>query len=302
VTATATVDLGGGNYGSTSEFAQNSIAILANIAPSGADNAINVTEDTNYVLTLADFGFSDIDGDDLMQVNFTTTPSSGTLNYNGTPFTAPNFVSKQDIIDGRLTYSPATNANGNAFTSFTFQVQDDGGTANGGQDTDQSPNTITINISQINDAGTFGGNTSATTNEDTATAGTVTFADTADGYSSNNFVLAADAINGTATIDSNGNWTYTPDANYHGSDSFTVQVTDDDGNTENLATFITVTPVNDAGTFGGNTLLMLPMDTQGIPLLLIPLPPMVSQQLMQQVIGLTPLPLTLMVAIRSPFK
>ena len=35
---------------------------------------------------------------------------------------------------------------------FTFQVQDDGGTANGGVDLDQSANTITINVTSVNDA------------------------------------------------------------------------------------------------------------------------------------------------------
>ena len=35
-------------------------------------------------------------------------------------------------------FTPAANANGTAYASFTFQVQDDGGTANGGVDLDQS--------------------------------------------------------------------------------------------------------------------------------------------------------------------
>ena len=33
-------------------------------------------------------------------------------------------------------FTPAANANGAAYASFTFQVQDDGGTANGGVDLD----------------------------------------------------------------------------------------------------------------------------------------------------------------------
>ena len=36
--------------------------------------------------------------------------------------------------------------------SFTFQVQDDGGTANGGVDLSQSANTSTINVNAVNDA------------------------------------------------------------------------------------------------------------------------------------------------------
>ena len=64
-------------------------------------------------------------------------------------------------------FTPAANANGDAYATFTFQVQDDGGTANGGEDTDQSANTITVNVTSVNDAPAGTDNT-VTTNEDTA--------------------------------------------------------------------------------------------------------------------------------------
>ena len=38
------------------------------------------------------------------------------------------------------------------YATFTFQVQDNGGTANGGVDLDQTPNTITVNVTAVNDA------------------------------------------------------------------------------------------------------------------------------------------------------
>ena len=53
------------------------------------------------------------------------------------------------------------------YASFTFQVQDDGGTANGGVDLDQSPNTMTINVTAVNDA-PAGTNKTVTALEDTA--------------------------------------------------------------------------------------------------------------------------------------
>ena len=46
-----------------------------------------------------------------------------------------------DITAGKLVFTPAANANGAGYASFTFQVQDDGGTANGGVDLDPSANT-----------------------------------------------------------------------------------------------------------------------------------------------------------------
>ena len=48
-----------------------------------------------------------------------------------------------------LVYTPAANANGNSLASITFQVQDSGGTANGGVNLDQTPNTIAFNVTPV---------------------------------------------------------------------------------------------------------------------------------------------------------
>jgi len=45
---------------------------------------------------------------------------------------------------------PGANANGSGYASFTFQVQDDGGIANGGDDLDDVANTMTINVTRGN--------------------------------------------------------------------------------------------------------------------------------------------------------
>ena len=52
---------------------------------------------------------------------------------------------------------PAPNGNGTGYASFTYTVRDNGGTANGGQDTDASPATITFNVTPTNDAPTSTG-------------------------------------------------------------------------------------------------------------------------------------------------
>ncbi|MDW3548691.1 hypothetical protein NQ354_25345, partial [Escherichia coli] len=59
-----------------------------------------------------------------------------------------------DIAAGRLVYVPGANGNGAGYAGFTFQVQDDGGTANGGVDTDPTPNRITFDVAAVNDAPT----------------------------------------------------------------------------------------------------------------------------------------------------
>ena len=61
-------------------------------------------------------------------------------------------VSVANIAAGNLKFTSAANGNGAAYATFTFQVQDDGGTANGGVDLDQSPNTMTVNVTAVNDA------------------------------------------------------------------------------------------------------------------------------------------------------
>jgi hypothetical protein len=123
-----------------------------NDAPSGADKTVSTNEDTAYTFTVGDFGFSDIDGNTLQAVKITTLPAAGTLTNNGVAVAAGSFIPVADITGGHLVFTPAANANGTGYASFTFQVQDTGGTANGGVDTDPSANTITIDVTAANDA------------------------------------------------------------------------------------------------------------------------------------------------------
>ena len=72
--------------------------------------------------------------------------SAGGLTLAGAAVTAGQRVSAADIAAGRLQYSAPVWASGPRYASFTFQVQDDGGTANGGIDIDPTPNTMTFNV------------------------------------------------------------------------------------------------------------------------------------------------------------
>ena len=63
--------------------------------------------------------------------------------------------------------SPMPNVNGSPLTSFLFQVQDNGGTANNGVDLDPASATLTINVQPVNDPPT-GNNATLTALEDTA--------------------------------------------------------------------------------------------------------------------------------------
>ena len=107
----------------------------------------------------------------------------------------------------------------------------------------------------MNDSGSFTGSTSATGSEDDlAITGTLVFTDAIDGDSVPSYTITSESSNGTASIDATtGAWSYAPNTNFNGSDSFTVTVTDDDGYTETQVISLTVASVNDPGSFTGNT-------------------------------------------------
>jgi hypothetical protein len=143
------------------------LAATANKAPTGTSATLTATEDTARTLTTADFGYADPledEANDLLAVKITSLPAAGTLQLNGANVTTGQYVTAADIAAGLLVFTPAADANGASYTSFTFQVQDDGGTANGGVDLDASPNTLTFNVTAVNDTPSFtkGANQSVT--------------------------------------------------------------------------------------------------------------------------------------------
>ena len=126
-----------------------------NDAPAGNNNTIATIEDSQYTFAAVDFGFTDPnDGpaDALTAVKVTTIPGAGTLTLAGVAVIAGQTVAIADISAGNLKFAPAANGNGTGYASFTFQLQDDGGTANGGVDLDATPATISINVTAVDDA------------------------------------------------------------------------------------------------------------------------------------------------------
>ena len=131
----------------------------ANHAPAGTDKTITtLLEDSAHTFAVADFGFTDpldTPANALLAVKITTLPGAGSLTSNGVAVAVNQFVSAADLSGGKLKFTPATNANGAAYASFTFQVQDNGGIANAGVDLDPTPNTLTLNVTAVNDAPSF---------------------------------------------------------------------------------------------------------------------------------------------------
>src|SRR5438034_319830 len=103
-----------------------------NEAPAGADKTVTTNEDTDYTFAASDFGFSDLSDsmcNSLAAVKISSLPVDRTLRNNDNAVTAGQLVSEVNSNAGKLKFSPAANQNGSGYASFTFQVQDDGGTA-----------------------------------------------------------------------------------------------------------------------------------------------------------------------------
>lgn len=145
-------------YSGTSEAA-NLTVVAKNDSPDGADRTLVLLEDGAVTLSAADFGFidaADVPGDALLAVQIVTSPAHGSLRLNGITVSAGQFVSRTDIDAGRLQFTPATNAHGAIYSSFGFRVRDDGGTTEGGIDLDPVTNTITFDVTSVNDVPTLG--------------------------------------------------------------------------------------------------------------------------------------------------
>jgi large repetitive protein len=223
VTATATAQ-DGASFASASDSASTQVG-TGNLAPVTAGGVVAGTEDT---ATTGQLQAQDPNGDPL---TFALAPNGGPA--HGTLTINPN---------GTYSYTPAANFNG--ADSFTYTVSDgNGGTATG---------TIVVNVASVNDAPTTSGGT-ASGNEDTIVTGALAASDIDGGTLS--FALAPNGgpAHGSVTINPNGTYSYTPAANFNGTDSFTYRVSDGQGGTTLGTISVTVSPTNDAPTTSGAT-------------------------------------------------
>ena len=96
-----------------------------NTAPTAADKTVTTGEDRAYAFTADDFGFDDDDaGATLASVTIVTVPSAGTLALDGTAVMADDVVTKDQIDADMLTFTPARDAHGDPYATFTFTVND----------------------------------------------------------------------------------------------------------------------------------------------------------------------------------
>ena len=230
-----------------------------NDAPAGTDATVTTNEDVAHVFTVANFGFTDVDALDTMSaVRIDTIPAGGTLTLNAVALTAGQVILVADINAGLLRFNPAPDASGVPYTTFTFSVRDSGGPA-----FDPAPNSLTINVTAVNDT-PVANNASASGNEDDPQiAITVTGTDVEGSIAS--FRLIGLPTNGVLYIDpglttlaavatdyaATGNartFYFVPAGNWNGATSFQFTAVDGGGLTDATPAnaTINVTPINDA--------------------------------------------------------
>jgi VCBS repeat-containing protein len=142
-----------------------------------------------------------------------------------------------DIGTGAWSYTP-TDVNFNGSDSFTITVNDGSGALNA-----TTTQTVNVTVTAVNDAPVLAGAVALTVGEDSGTTNVSTGAIDVDGNVLT-YSTSVAASNGTATVASNGVWSYTPNANFNGSDSFTVNVFDGTVNVQQVVS-VQVTSVND---------------------------------------------------------
>ena len=168
-----------------------------NDAPVAADDNFVLDEDTPLVAAglLANDG--DIDGDSLSVV-VVDLPTHGTLAWSG---------------DGSFTYAP--NANFNGVDSFTYRASD------GLLESDLA--TVTLVVTPVNDAPVAADDNFAL-DEDTSLVAAGLLANDGDVEGDPLSVVVVDLpTHGTLAWSGDGSFTYTPDANFNGVDSFTYR-------------------------------------------------------------------------------
>lgn len=202
----------------------------------------------NVYSTSEDIGFSgnvmtnDIDAEnDPLTASVVTGPDHGELTFNA---------------DGSFTYTPDANFNGT--DTFTYRISDEsdwhlhglfGLFSRGHADTA----TATITVTSVNDA-PVSVDDSVTISEDHSAAGNLLANDTDVDSTPLTTELATAATHGTAVVNADGSYTYSPNANFNGTDTFTYAVSDGAA-TDTGTVSVTVTSVPDTPVAVNDTLI-----------------------------------------------
>ena len=144
--------------------------------------------------------------------------------------------------NGSFTYTPNLNFNGG--DSFTYRLTDSDG--------EFVIATVNLTVNPIDDVNPAAGNDVFATNEDIVLADTVATNDSVGVDAPGVWTLESNAANGNVVMAANGSFTYTPNLNFNGADSFTYRLTDSDGEFVIATVNLTVNPIDDVDPAAGN--------------------------------------------------
>ena len=203
----------------------------SNQPPLGVADSFVMTEDGQLVVTIAGSVLandSDPNGNP-MTAALVAGPGTGTLAFNA---------------DGTFVYTPPSNFAGTV--QFTYRPTDGLPGGNG------NVTTVTIVVQGQNDAPVADDDGPYAASEDTAlvvnaASGLLAGDSDVDGNSLT-ASLETGPANGTVVVNANGSFTYTPNANFTGNDSFTYRVSDGNGGSDVATATITVAASNDLPT------------------------------------------------------
>ena len=209
----------------------NLVTIAAvNEPPAADDDTYSTDEDTPLVQAAPGVlnGDADPDSSSTFTADLVTGPSHGMLTLNA---------------DGSFTYTPEVNYYGP--DSFTYRAFD--GTVY------TNIATVTLTVNPVNDAPAAGADGYSTA-EDTAlnVAAPGVLGNDTDVDGTLTAVVITGPSHGTLLLNSDGSFSYTPAANYSGSDSFIYRVSDGLLDSSPATVNIVVTPANDARVAGNN--------------------------------------------------
>lgn len=183
-----------------------------------------------------------------------TVPAPGLLandsDADGNPLTAvlvtgPANGSLELLADGSFVYTPATDFSGS--DSFTYLAND--GRA------DSAPVTVNVTVTPLNRAPVTVADSYAAVEDTTLTvpvASGLLANDSDANHDPLTASLVASAAHGTVTIQADGSFTYVPQANYFGTDSFTYSASDGTLSSTETVT-LSVAAINDAPSAVNNT-------------------------------------------------
>ena len=222
--------------------------VLANAAPTSSDRTVTMDEDTAYRFGPVDFAFTDTDnGDVLVRVKLVTVPGAGSLTLGGVPVRANQVIGTSDL--SRLVFTPAANAHGAGYASFTFKVSD-------GVSESAAANTLTVDVTAVDDPASGLAITGTVRVGQTLTADTSKIVD-ADGLTSPNYRYQWVRVDGSTETDLGTASTHVVTSADQGKKlKVEVTLTDDDSNTETLEAETGTVSANAAPTSSNRTVTM----------------------------------------------